>query len=72
MFEGHGGSDWQRGVGNAGYDIEFEVFSFFPYSVGDLLENVGVGDGDSQVYIDWRDDAGFEFELAEFDGVDFE
>ena len=38
--------------------------------MGDLGEEGGVGDDETEVDVDGGVDSGFEFEVAEFDGAD--
>lgn len=69
MGEGHAGGNGEGGVGHSTDDVELGGRETTPHGLGHSVENVGVGDDDAKVDVDWGDEPGFEFELAEFDSL---
>lgn len=67
--DGDAGGDREGGVGNAADDvIAGGGGDGGSNCLGDLTEQGRVGDNEAEVDVDRRGDAGFELEVAEFDG----
>lgn len=69
--DGDAGGDGEGGVGDAADDVVGGGGRDGGGDcAGDLGEQGGVGDDEAEVDVDWGGDAGFELEIAEFDGGD--
>ena len=70
--DGDSGSDGESSVGHAANDIVLGGGrDGGDKGLGDLTEEIGVGDDEAEINIDWGSDAGLELEGAELDGGDF-